>query len=264
MRRWLSLFAFENKTVTLCFWEYNSHSAFNSVTCTLCFWEYKRSWYCFWEYDSHSLLLRIRLSLFAFENMTVTLYFWEYDIHSCFWECDSHSLLLRKQHSLSFWECDHDILLLRIQQSLFTLFFLSLPPPPPPPLCLLIFFLLNFNTGSGVLFCMAQLPVTETMNLCYENKWKHWNSLLCCANWQSSNLFILLYIYICITLEDIPLVEFIYTVFTRMPGKNYRRWLRSLLLSLCNVFRAQLTPLNVVSLPACQGAFLHPKTCVHN
>ena len=138
------------------------------------------------------LLWRIWRSLFAFEITTVTL---------CLWECNSHSLLLRKQHSLSFWECDHHSLLLRIQQSLFTLFFLSHPPTPTPPsaLCFLIFFLLIFNTGSGVLFCMAQSPVTETMNLCYENKWKHWNSLLCCANWQSSDLFILfvLHLHLC-------------------------------------------------------------------
>ena len=30
--------------------------------------------------------------------------------------------------------------------------------------------------------------------------------------------------------EDIPLVEFMYLVFTRMPGASYRRGLRSLLL----------------------------------
>ena len=29
--------------------------------------------------------------------------------------------------------------------------------------------------------------------------------------------------------EDVPLVEFMYLVFTRMPGESYRRWLRSLL-----------------------------------
>ena len=37
--------------------------------------------------------------------------------------------------------------------------------------------------------------------------------------------------------EDVPLVEFMYLVFTRMPGESYRRRLRSLLYS-CNVFRA--------------------------
>ena len=34
----------------------------------------------------------------------------------------------------------------------------------------------------------------------------------------------------CIILEDKSLVEFMYFVFTRMPGKSYRRRLRSLLL----------------------------------
>ena len=37
---------------------------------------------------------------------------------------------------------------------------------------------------------------------------------------------------------DVPLVEFMYLVFTRIPGENYRRRLRSLLLRLCDVFRA--------------------------
>ena len=36
--------------------------------------------------------------------------------------------------------------------------------------------------------------------------------------------------------QDVPLVEFMYLVFTRMPGKSYRRRLRSLLLYLCYVF----------------------------
>ena len=37
-------------------------------------------------------------------------------------------------------------------------------------------------------------------------------------------------------IEDVPLVEFMYLVFTRMPGESYRRRLRSLLY-LCSVFR---------------------------
>ena len=37
-------------------------------------------------------------------------------------------------------------------------------------------------------------------------------------------------------LEAVPLVEFMYLVFTRMPGQSYCRHLRSLLLSLCDVF----------------------------
>ena len=39
-------------------------------------------------------------------------------------------------------------------------------------------------------------------------------------------------------IEDVLLVEFMYLVFTRMPGESYRRRLRSLLLYLCTVFRA--------------------------
>ena len=38
--------------------------------------------------------------------------------------------------------------------------------------------------------------------------------------------------------EAVPLVEFLYLVFTRMPGVSYRRRLRSLLLYLCYVYRA--------------------------
>ena len=43
--------------------------------------------------------------------------------------------------------------------------------------------------------------------------------------------------------EDVPLVEFMYLVFTRMLGENYRRRLRSLLLYLCYVFRALINSL---------------------
>ena len=44
-------------------------------------------------------------------------------------------------------------------------------------------------------------------------------------------------------LEDVPLVEFIYLVFTHMPGESYYRRLRSLWLCLCNVFRALINSL---------------------
>ena len=37
------------------------------------------------------------------------------------------------------------------------------------------------------------------------------------------------------TLEDVPLLEFVYFVITHMPGESYRRQLRSLL-CLCDVF----------------------------
>ena len=43
--------------------------------------------------------------------------------------------------------------------------------------------------------------------------------------------------------EDVPLVEFMYLVFTRMPGESHRRRLRSLLLCLCDVFRALINSL---------------------
>ena len=43
--------------------------------------------------------------------------------------------------------------------------------------------------------------------------------------------------------EDVPLVEFMYLVFTRMPGESYRRRLRSLLMYLCHVFRALINSL---------------------
>ena len=36
--------------------------------------------------------------------------------------------------------------------------------------------------------------------------------------------------------EDVPLVEFMYLVFTYMPGGSYSRQLRPLLLSLCDIF----------------------------
>ena len=45
------------------------------------------------------------------------------------------------------------------------------------------------------------------------------------------------------TFEDVPLVEFMYLVFTRMPGESYRRRLGSLLLYLCCVFRALINSL---------------------
>ena len=38
--------------------------------------------------------------------------------------------------------------------------------------------------------------------------------------------------------EDVPLVEFMYLVFTRMPGESYRRRLMSLLLYLCYVINS--------------------------
>ena len=45
-------------------------------------------------------------------------------------------------------------------------------------------------------------------------------------------------------IEDVPLMELMYLVFTRMPGETYRRRLGSLLY-LCYVFPALITPLCV-------------------
>ena len=42
--------------------------------------------------------------------------------------------------------------------------------------------------------------------------------------------------------EDVPLVEFMYLVFTRMPAESYRRRLRSMLY-LCYLFRALINSL---------------------
>ena len=43
--------------------------------------------------------------------------------------------------------------------------------------------------------------------------------------------------------EHVPLVEFMYFVFTSMPGVSYNRRLTSLLLCLCDVFRAPINSL---------------------
>ena len=48
-----------------------------------------------------------------------------------------------------------------------------------------------------------------------------------------------LYLHAC----QMVMVEFMYLVFTRMPGESYRRRLRSLLLYLCYVFRALINSL---------------------
>ena len=43
--------------------------------------------------------------------------------------------------------------------------------------------------------------------------------------------------------EDVPVVEFMYLVFTCMPGESYHRQLWSLLLYLCYVFPALINSL---------------------
>ena len=47
-------------------------------------------------------------------------------------------------------------------------------------------------------------------------------------------------LYLC---KDVPLVEFMYLVFTSMPGESYHRQFRSSLLHLCYVFRALINSL---------------------
>ena len=42
---------------------------------------------------------------------------------------------------------------------------------------------------------------------------------------------------------NVALVEFMYLAFTRMPGANYHWRLGSLLLGLCDVFRARVNSL---------------------
>jgi len=51
------------------------------------------------------------------------------------------------------------------------------------------------------------------------------------------------FIYIYFFLKDVALVEFMYLVFTRMPGESYRGRLGSLLLCLCYVFQVLINSL---------------------
>ena len=48
-------------------------------------------------------------------------------------------------------------------------------------------------------------------------------------------------VWFCI--EDVPLVEFMYLVFTHVPGESHCRQLRSFLLYLCSIFRALINSL---------------------
>ena len=62
--------------------------------------------------------------------------------------------------------------------------------------------------------------------------------------------------------EDVPLVEFIYLVFTRMPGESYRKQLLSLLFCLCDIFQALINSLVCSSwwfhIPGDQHSVLQP------
>ena len=65
-------------------------------------------------------------------------------------------------------------------------------------------------------------------------------------------------------------MEFMYLVFTRMPGESYIRRLRSLLLYLCYVFRALINSLvcwfctSALSLVLFQFCSLQERTEMHN
>ena len=60
--------------------------------------------------------------------------------------------------------------------------------------------------------------------------------------WHDNLCFTLIWTFL-IVWEDVPLVEFMYLVFTHMPGESYRMWLMSLLLYLCYVFWALINSL---------------------
>ena len=56
--------------------------------------------------------------------------------------------------------------------------------------------------------------------------------------WSLCTLYLLAcQVRVTIGTTDVPLVEFMYLVFTRMPGESYHRHLGSLLLCLCDVFQ---------------------------
>ena len=61
--------------------------------------------------------------------------------------------------------------------------------------------------------------------------------------WKCSCCCYFLDFVVFVAVEGVPLVEFMYLVFTRIPGESYRRWLRSLLLCVCDVFRALINSL---------------------
>ena len=62
-----------------------------------------------------------------------------------------------------------------------------------------------------------------------------------CVYVSCEGVYFCFFVLLLLLLEDVPLVDFMYLVFTRMPGDSYRRRLRSLLLSY--VFRALINSL---------------------
>ena len=55
-----------------------------------------------------------------------------------------------------------------------------------------------------------------------------------------------------VPLEDVPVVKFMYLVFTRMLGESFHRQFRSLLLCLSDIFQALINPFLLLILPARQ------------
>ena len=61
--------------------------------------------------------------------------------------------------------------------------------------------------------------------------------------------------------EDVLLVEFMYLVFTRMPGESYRRGLGFLLLCFCDVFRALINSIVLICRQSTQFGGIAFGTC---
>ena len=93
-------------------------------------------------------------------------------------------------------------------------------------------------------FCSSGVHCTnassETNNKNNHNRSLLYSAILCCTQTHCAFQHSPTYIY---TTDDVPLVEFMCLVFTRMPGESYRRRLRSLFLCLCDVFRALINSL---------------------
>ena len=68
--------------------------------------------------------------------------------------------------------------------------------------------------------------------------WSFWNFSLSQSKWHRARGINGMKAF-----EDIPSVEFMYLVFIRVQGESYRRRLGSLLLCLCDVFRALINSL---------------------
>ena len=79
----------------------------------------------------------------------------------------------------------------------------------------------------------AIMTITLIVTLVFPNNIKRWSF--------PKILFIVIFVLFCH--EDVPLVEFMCLLFTRMPGESYRRRLRSLSLYCVTYFERWFTPL---------------------